>query len=357
MVIIPSLCRGGAERVVSRLTQEWARKNHDVEVAVFDKSDVAYAYGGRLIDLALPARDGALAKAANAVRRVFRLVCLLRGEKPERVISFMESANFPAILAALMAGRLDRLTVSIRNNPARFPLPYRLLMPVLYRLPGRVAAVSRGIVTALEKMGVPRKKLSFIPNPAPLITAAKKAERNIPCPDRYILGVGRLHPQKGFDRLISAFAGMRDPDLRLVILGEGEERANLEALASRLGVAGRVILPGAMDDLAPWYENARCFVLSSRHEGWPNVLVEAMAHGCPVAGFDCPYGPSEIVETGISGLLAPEGDVPALREAVRQVIDGEELREKLIENAARRIRIFDVETIAPAWLRHDVFRA
>jgi glycosyltransferase involved in cell wall biosynthesis len=324
-----------------------------VHIAVFDGSDAAYTYGGCLIDLVLPARDRALAKAVNAVRRVFRLAGLLRKQKPERVISFMESANFPTILAAFMTGTLDRLTVSVHNNPARFPLSHRLLMPFLYRFPGRVVAVSQGIVAALEKMGVTRKKLSFIPNPAPTIAATTKEEQSVPRPERYILGVGRLHPQKGFDRLIVAFAGMRDPDLRLVILGEGDERANLETLANRLGVAEHVIMPGAMDDLAPWYGNALCFVLSSRHEGWPNVLMEAMAHGCSVVSFDCSFGPSEIVESGISGLLVPEGDIPALQEAVRRIIDDKELRTELIKNATHRVRIFDVEVVAPAWLHEQ----
>jgi glycosyltransferase involved in cell wall biosynthesis len=357
LVVIPSLCRGGAERVVSLLTQEWNGNGHEVQVAVFDASNAAYAHGGRLIDLALPAANGTPTKVVNAVRRVFRLAALMCEERPDRIISFMESANFPVILAAAMTGALDRLTVSIHDNPARFPSLHRLLMPVLYRFPERVVAVSQGIADALEKMGVPRKKLSFIPNPAPVIAAAaKREEQNISRPDRYILGVGRLHPQKGFDRLIAAFAGMRDPDLRLVILGEGGERANLESLANRLGVAGRIIMPGAMDDLAQWYENAGCFVLSSRHEGWPNVLMEAMAHGCPVVSFDCPFGPAEIIEPGISGLLVPEGDVFALETAVRRVIDNEELRAELIKNAMRRIRNFDLDAMASEWLCHDKAR-
>lgn len=351
MVIISSLHRGGAERVVSRLSCTW-QEVHDVLLTVFDSSKIAYSYGGVLVDLKCPSVNGIRDKIVNALRRVFRLITLIRKEKPDCIISFMESANFPVILAASLTNTLTRLSVSVRNNPEHFGLIQRYLMFFLYRLPKRVVAISQGVLLTLKKMKVPCEKLFFIPNPAPggLRKVENKEEKNIPRPSRYILGVGRLHPQKRFDRLMAVFAGIDDPDMFLVILGEGDERANLESLARQLKIDTRLIMPSVVDDIAPWYENALCFVLSSEYEGWGNVLIEAMNWRCPVVSFDCPYGPSEIIESGVSGLLVPEGDIPALRRAILEVINSDTMREKFVKESLLRLKQFDVNQIAKMWL-------
>jgi glycosyltransferase involved in cell wall biosynthesis len=348
LIVIYSLHRGGAERVVSRLTHVW-QESHEVLVVLFDTSKAAYAYGGTLVNLKCPSANGIWGKAINSFRRIFRLTALIRKEKPDHIISFMESANFPTILAASLTGTLTCLTVSVRNDPERFILPHRYLIPCLYRFPKRVVAVSQGVSLALEKLGVPLKKLFFIPNPIP--NESKNIENEtIHRPPRYILGVGRLHQQKGFDRLMTAFAGINDSELYLIILGEGQERANLEALAKKLKISERLVMPGAVDNVVQWYENALCFVLSSKYEGWPNVLMEAIHCHCPVVSFDCCYGPNEIIESKISGLLVPEGDIHALRMAIIEVITNDVLREKLVKESLRRLEQFDVNNIAKMWL-------
>lgn len=351
LVIIPTLHRGGAERVVSRLSYVW-QEAHEVLLTVFDASKIAYPYSGKLVDLNCPSVNGMWGKITNVVRRVFRLVALIRKENPNHIITFMESANFPAILAASLTRTLTRLTVSVRNDPNQFILSHRFLMSWLYRFPKRVVAVSQGVFLALEKMRVPRQKLFFIPNPAPneLRKEGSKKEENIYPPSRYILGVGRLHPQKGFDRLMAAFASIDDPDLYLVILGEGQERASLEVLATELKISARLMMPGAVDDISVWYENALSFVLSSRREGWPNVLMEAMYWCCPVVSFDCHFGPSEIIESGVSGLLVPEGDIHALCMAIVKIISDESLREAFVRESQRKLEQFDVNSIAKKWI-------
>jgi glycosyltransferase involved in cell wall biosynthesis len=351
LVIIPSLQRGGAERVVSRLTQIW-QETHEVLIAVFDSSEIAYLYAGNLVDLKCPSLNSVWGKVINSFRRVLRLATLIRTEKPDRIIGFMESANFPAILSASMLGALDRLSVSVRDDPEWFVLTYRYLIPWLYRLPKRVVGVSQGVSFALKKMGVPRQKLFFIHNPAlkDLKKVENKSGENVCRPPRYILGVGRLHPQKGFDRLMTAFAGIDDPELHLVILGEGQERANLEALAEKLRISTRLMMPGAVADVSSWYENALCFVLSSRHEGFSNVLIEAMQWRCPVISFDCRFGPNEVIEHEASGFLIPEGDVDALRMAMVEVVGNDVLREKKKKNSLCALKKFDANRIANAWL-------
>lgn len=353
LVVIPSLARGGAERVVSLLSKEWARE-HDVTLALFDARHPVYPYGGRLVDLACSASPGVRSKATNAFLRVLRLSRLIRATQPDRIITFMESANFPATLAAVRTGVRDRLVVSVHNDPAHFPKVYRSLIPWLYRLPGRVVAVSNGVAEALARMGVPRTKLHAIPNPIALDDLQKSlgvGDPGLPdIPGRFILGVGRLHQQKGFDRLLKAFARIAAADLRLVILGEGSERDKLQAQAEDLGIGPLVHFPGAVENPFPWYRQAACFVLSSRYEGFSNVLIEAMACGCPVVSFDCHYGPSEIIEDGVSGLLVPEGDVEGLARAIRRVLEDDRLRQALRKAGKERARQFDVKEVARQWL-------
>ena len=350
LVIIYSLRGGGAERVVSRLTREWA-KAHRVGVALFDGSVQHYDHGGRVLDLSCPSSDNLIAKIYNFGIRTIKLARLFRRERPDRIFSYQESANYPAVVAAALTGRLDRLWVSVRYDPVRLSRAYRgyAALALLYRLPARVVAASAGIKGALERMGVPAGKTVVIPNPAAAATAAgRPLGYRLPSP--FILGAGRLDPQKGFDRLLAAFASLDRRDIHLVIAGDGAERAELARLARTLGVEDRTHFPGRVADIDAWYRNAACFVLSSRSEGWPNVLGEAMAHGCPVVAFDCDYGPSEIIEDGESGLLVPEGDVAALASATGRVLSDRGLREHLANGGRKRAATFSVEDIAARWL-------
>lgn len=352
LVISPSLHRGGAERVVSLLSQEWAKK-HEVKIAVFEASSLAYPYSGQLVDLELPSLAGWPSKGIQGMRRVLRLARCFKMEKPDRIITFMESANFPSILAALMTGRLASLWVSVHCDPARFPRSNRWLIPLLYSFPIKVVAVSQGVSLALEKMGVARNKLLFIPNPAPDISSLGGAFLPENTPARFLLAVGRLDMQKGFDLLLQAFAQLVDTSIHLVILGEGKERRNLELLAEELQIARRVRFPGNVDDPTPWYRAALAFVLSSRYEGWPNVLLETMANRCPVVSFDCNYGPSEIIEDGINGLLVKAGDVCGLAKMMTRLLSDNELRERFANQGVKRAAEFNVSRLAQYWVSED----
>ncbi len=350
LVVIPTLQGGGAERVVSLLTQEWAR-SHRVMIALFDASRIAYDYGGQIADLRAPGSANPLKKAYNGVARAARIMGLLRREQPDLVISFLEGANFPAIVAAALTGYLGRLSVSVRNDPAHLPTIYRRLLPWPYRLPARVIAVSDGVRQGLESMGVPAAKTSFIPNPVIVRDRQSTANESAsPFPHPFVLGAGRLIQVKGFDRLLEAFSRLNQSGVHLVVLGEGEERAGLVRMARELGIEEYVHLTGRVADVETWYRHAECFVLSSRHEGWPNVLMEAMANGCPVVSFDCNYGPSEVLEGGANGLLVPEGDVEGLAAAMRRVLSNEALRRDLATRGMERARMFDVREIAARWL-------
>ena len=351
LIVIPSLHRGGAERVVSLLSQEWA-KSHDVKIAVFDVSAPAYVYSGELVDLELPANTSLLGKCVQALLRVLALARLFVTNKPDKIVSFMESANFPCTLAALLTGKRSRLWVSVRDDPQRFSMVHRKLIPLLYHLPGKVVAVSEGIAQALRLMGVPNKKLISIPNPAPSQAPALSTTLSTPtcAPERYILGVGRLHQQKGFDRLVETLAYVDDPRLHLVLLGEGKERQALAKLAKALNVAGQVHMLGAVNNLWPWYRHAQCFVLSSRHEGWPNVIMEAMTQGVPVVAFDCKYGPREMIRNNVNGMLIAEGDTHGMAHAIQEIVTKTHLRQRLTAKASSMLSKYSGQYISMCWL-------
>ena len=349
LCVIPSLTRGGAERVLSLLTQEWA-KCHVVVVAAFDALRPAYDYHGRIVHLGLELPGSALARVYAACASTLLLIRLFRAERPDRIITFMEPANFPAILASAVAGTLNRLVVSVRHNPNILPFLRRVLIPRLYRFPLAVVAVSDGVRRALDAMGLPGDRVTTIPNPVSLPDSTRRAGM-ARAPGRFVLAAGRLIPAKGFDMLLNAFCRVQPRDLQLVVLGDGPERDDLLALARRLRISERVDFPGAVSDISRWYRRAKCFVLSSRNEGWPNVLVEAMATGCPVVSFRCDYGPEEIVQDGTSGLLVAAGNVDALAHAIERVVTDRSLSASLSVGAASRAAWFASRPVAARWLR------
>ena len=174
LIVIPTLQRGGAERVVSRLSQEWA-KTHSVTVAVFDTRQQAYAVGGKMHDISARASTSVLMKIFNIPLRVMRLVGLIRREGPDKIIGFTEYANLPLILAGMLTGSLGRVQVSVRRLPSRNSRLMRLLQRLLYRVPPRVVAVSRGVKQDLADMGIAERRLAFIANPSPTATLVKKS--------------------------------------------------------------------------------------------------------------------------------------------------------------------------------------
>jgi glycosyltransferase involved in cell wall biosynthesis len=160
--------------------------------------------------------------------------------------------------------------------------------------------------------------------------------------------MGRLDRQKGFDLLLSAWGRIASdaPEWNLIILGDGPERPALEAQASSLP---RVALPGKVHQPAPLLNAAGIFVMSSRFEGFPNALLEAMAVGLPVISTDCPSGPGDIIQSGVNGLLVPVESVDGLEKAMKSLIADESLRRRLSSQAPGSLAWLAPERILPLW--------
>jgi glycosyltransferase involved in cell wall biosynthesis len=165
------------------------------------------------------------------------------------------------------------------------------------------------------------------------------------------LAVGRLTPQKGFDRLIPAFALVveKHPDWKLRICGGGPQEKRLQKMIDKRGLSDSIVLTGPVDNIAEEMSNAAMFVLSSRFEGFPMVLLEAMGKALPIVSFDCPTGPREMIEHGVNGVLVPPGDVSGLAAAIIEMIEDEELRRRLGQGSLATAGDYSLEVIGARW--------
>jgi glycosyltransferase involved in cell wall biosynthesis len=298
---------------------------------------------GLPVDLVLTAATGVfLAQLPSAVRlvdlrarRLRRtlgpLARYLRRERPRVLVSSMSHANLVALWAARLARRATPVVVTEHNTVSAVEQGWleRGLLRLSYPWASHVVAVSHGVADDLARAsGFPRHRVRVVYNPVitPAIMALARQAPDHPwfAPGQppVILGVGRLTWKKDFPTLIRAFAEVRRRrPARLIILGEGEERAGLEALVGELGLSDDVTLPGYRDNALAYMAGSALFALSSVSEGLPTVLIEALAAGTRVVSTDCPSGPREILQDGRLGALAPVGDPAALGRAMVDTLD------------------------------------
>jgi len=195
-----------------------------------------------------------------------------------------------------------------------------------------------------------KMRTDVIPNPvAP--SPSHGQDENAHLSAKSIVAVGRLHQQKGFDVLIEAFSKCvrKHPGWRLVIFGEGPEREMLESLVSRLGLEGKVSLPGRVRNPERVIGAAEIFVLSSRYEGFPNALLEAMTCGLPVIATDCHSGPAEIIRDGEDGLLVPVEDSGTISGVLIRLMDDPDERNRLGGNARTSVERFSLPNVMEKW--------
>jgi GalNAc-alpha-(1->4)-GalNAc-alpha-(1->3)-diNAcBac-PP-undecaprenol alpha-1,4-N-acetyl-D-galactosaminyltransferase len=349
-LIIPTLQSGGAERVVSHLSRHFAARQR-VAVITWDGRNPAYGLGGELIDLELPAQPSLVGKLRQQRRRIRSLAGALERLHADQAIGFMESANVPLILARRHLNRPLHLTVSIRISPSALGWLESWNMKRLYPRADRIVVQTQAGLTAIVKeWGFAPERCRVIPNPIPeslLVPPPPHSTREA----GLIVAVGRLDPQKSFHSLIEAFSRL-PPAIasRLVILGDGPLKESLGHRISELAIADRVQLMGQTRDVSQWLDRASLFVLSSRYEGFPNALAEAMARACPIVSTDCRTGPGEMLRHGHSGLLVPVDDQQALESAMIRLLTDRRFASECGDMARSTAEKWNVESIAPLWL-------
>jgi len=348
---VSSLGSGGAERVIVEIASALARAEQSVGVLTLSGAEgdhYALPPGTERIALDLLGESASLVEGLIAnqerIRQIRRRALEFR---PDVVVSFVEQMNVK-VLAALAWAAVP-VIVSERIDPRRhrvgsmWTLARRLLYPRAARVVVQTESVAhwaRGFIRT--------DRVRVIPNFVRDLPGAPAWEERA---TTELLAVGRLDEQKGFDVLLRAFAasGLAAHGSRLTILGEGPQRPVLERLAADLGLAEAVSMPGVVKEPERWMARCAVFVLSSRYEGFPNVLLEAMAMGCAVIATDCDSGPREIVDDGVNGVLVPPEDPDALAAALVRLMHDAELRRDLGDRASDVRQRFAKPAILQQW--------
>lgn len=329
---ISEMSAGGAERQAALICNHWAQSGHEVILATFRGLNSHYALD-------------------SAIRRLEikgDLRALLRRNVPDVIVSFMDTVNVKVLLAAW--GLDIPVIVSERSVPSALYEMNGLLRGAVFGLARRLlyrraAALVVQTRAALRWGRSVARRVEIIGN-AVTVKIAPVAER-----DMIILSVGRFTKEKGHAILLDAFSrvAQRFPAWRLVMLGEGPLRAELERQSADLGISQRVAMPGIRTDLTHDYARAGLFVLPSLFEGFPNALLEAMQAGCAVIASDCPFAPREILSDGVDGLLFSNGDSESLAYRFAELMQDRALRDRLGRAAARKAEVYRPGQIMPLW--------
>ena len=279
----------------------------------------------------------------------------LTATRPDVVIA-VEHRVAVTVAAAMLTAPLPPLLVWEQGAPRgiRLRLSLALLRRLLYPRTGGVVVVSEGLAGRLSWLA--RARRHVIRNPAMRIPDEMIPERLGELVDRskrWVVTMGRLHRVKGYDLLLRswALAAPRLADWQLIVIGEGAERARLEALRDELGLGASVALVGEVHRPFGLLRRAELYVLSSRAEGCPMTLIEAMSAGLPIVAFDCPSGLADLVSDGDNGLLVPREDVAAMAEALGRVLEDDALRAELAVGSAGMAKKFDGVEIGERWQR------
>jgi glycosyltransferase involved in cell wall biosynthesis len=328
-ILVPNLCGGGAERAMLNLACGFSERGISVDLVLIQ------AEGAYLSQVPSNVRIVNLGKQ-RVLSSVFDLIAYLKRERPKALLATLPEPSILAVCARLLSGVSTRIVVNVQNNTSQEAENSSSLKDRMTRRfvnwffpwADAIVAVSQGVAEDLKQMGLSNSQIDVIHNPVVTPELLARSQESVEHPwftfgePPVILAVGRLTKQKDFPTLLKAFAQVRHHrSIRLMILGEGEERSRLEALAQELEVTEDISLPGFETNPFAYMAKASVFVLSSLFEGLPTVLIEAMAVGTPVVSTNCKSGPMEILDQGRFGPLTTVGNVEELSQAILQTLD------------------------------------
>ncbi|MGD9501085.1 MAG: glycosyltransferase family 4 protein [Methyloceanibacter sp.] len=346
---------GGVERIITVLMNALSSRGHQVDLLTWDRASAQsfYPIDSEIVwhrlglgDPKVRASAGLMLRRRQAVRRV------IRQRQPQVIVCFQDGPYVAVRGYSLGLG--VPVIAAERNAPDRFDhtsaARYRGIIYQALRLAARITVQCESYRERYPAFL--QSRIVCIPNPVEPASAQARPDM----PDgagRYrLLSVGRLGYQKNYQVLVAAFARLaaRYPDWDLAIVGEGEDRASLEAFIGAKGLENRVFLPGVTKSIDEWYASSHLFCLSSRWEGFPNALAEALAHGLPAVGFaDC-AGVRDLIVSGSTGFLAPgNGDVDALAEALGKAMQDAEARRRMSSAASESVRSFHPGQVLSKW--------
>ncbi|MBI9079552.1 MAG: glycosyltransferase family 4 protein [Pseudodesulfovibrio sp.] len=342
----------GMQRAATSLAEGWVANGHEVTIVTFAPEGTACTFSldqrvqVRQLDLNRPVSNS-LKAAIRLVHDALSIRRALAEIRPHVAVTFGDQTSILTLLGGLFFG--VPVIVAERTHPLHYELGrvMGVLRKLLYPWAAAHVAQSEDIAQwYLNNMRV--SNVAVIPNtiasPEFLRTPSDKAVKTV-------IGVGMLAEVKGFPFLINAFAAIASnhPSWQLIIYGEGPDMQALIDLSKKCGVGDRVVLKGWVDDLKRQMSEADMFVLTSRTEGFPNALGEALACGLPAVAFDCPSGPADIIRHGIDGYLVPPGDVEKLALRMNCLMEDRALREEFSASAGDVVERFSLESILERW--------
>ncbi|MEH1853784.1 MAG: glycosyltransferase family 4 protein [Nostoc sp.] len=355
-LVISSLSCGGAERAATLIAEGLIKRDHKVSLITIAGTEKDF----------YKVPDGVYRKVLNLAKdsptlihalwhnlyRFFVLRQAVHSLQPNVVISFMYPTNVLTLLS--LTKTAYPVIVSEQNDPTINPDEgwWGKLRRIVYPLADKVVSVSQGVDIYFKWL--PKSKRTIIYNP---LQPIKDEKDKIILPQgadpnkKWAIAMGRLHYQKNFELLLSAFHKIVDkhPDWQLLIFGEGNLRLKLEDIVEKLGLKNQVLLPGITNVPISIFKRSELFILSSHFEGLPAVLFEALACGLPVVSTDCPSGPREIIRDGIDGVLVPNEDVSSLAVAMDRLMSDDEERKRLAERAPEGSSRFSLDVITEKW--------
>lgn len=347
--VIPSLNSGGAERVVTNLSNELSEK-YDIVVITFIKVVPFYKLG---TNITLEYCTEHVSPSKNILQSISSNYMLIRGiykilkkHKIELSIAFLTSANNLTIIASFLRG--IPCIVSERINPllAHTSTWRRRLRRFLYSKANYVVVQTPDIQKYFSAW-LPSSKLRILPNPlSPDLVAP---EGNGMQRENIILNVGRLTDQKAQGFLIKAFAAINPSGWTLAIAGDGPNHDAYVDLVENLGMSEKIKLLGQQKNISDYYSRASIFAFTSRFEGFPNALIEAMHMGLACVSTDCPSGPSELINSGENGFLIPVDNQQELEEKLLILINDASLREEFSKLGKNTVAHFNITHVAQDW--------
>lgn len=342
-----SLSHGGADKIQAEMSLMFRDLGYEVKHVIFI-DDVSYPHFGEVLNL------GAIRKNSGYKDLWARFRMLKNFFKQENFDAIIDiRTRHKSIQEYFFIKWLYKSPYIATIHNAYLPwyfTPNKRIGKIIFKEAKALITVSEELKKRIEsEYGY--ENVQVIHNPQDIDRMQSLSEEFKPDEKRYILAVGRMDKDrvKQFDKLIELFArtNLKHRQYQLVLLGDGEDRPNLEKIARNLDAA--VVFKGFVDNPYPYYANADFTVLCSKYEGFPNVLCESLACGTPVIAFDCPTGPSEIIKNGVNGLLVPNNSGRYLSEAIMRMVNEYGLREKCAAQAKNSVSRYNPEIIAKKW--------
>lgn len=324
LFIIPNMRGGGAQRVISTILNFLDRKKFETILVLLKKE------GPYLEDLPkdIQVINLQTEQTRYSIIKVIRVIRVIKQIKPDLVFSTLSYLNIlivmirPFLSKDIIFIARETNTISVINKRKKYPMLYDLVYKVFYNNFNKIISQSKYMRKDLiDNYNIMEDRIEVIYNPVDITKIENLANRdvaNLYKSDKFnLLAVGRLSYQKGYDLLIEAMRKL-DKKFHLTILGQGKDDAKLEQLAKSFDIEDNITFAGFQANPYIYMMHADLFILSSRYEGLPNVVLEANALGTPVVAFNCPGGTGEIIENGVNGFLCECGNIDELAETINK---------------------------------------